>query len=158
MSKLDIITRRADSERKGVFAIKIFVSACLLGENCKYDGGNNYSGKVAEFIKGHDVIAMCPEVAGGLTIPRAPAEIVDGVVKNKLGESVDENFKAGAQKVMQEILNQNIDLAILQSRSPSCGVNEIYDGTFTGRKIKGQGIFAKMLIEHRIKVVDVEDL
>jgi uncharacterized protein YbbK (DUF523 family) len=136
-----------------VFTIKIFVSACLLGENCKYDGGNNYNGKVAEFIKGHDVITMCPEVAGGV-----PAEIVDGVVENKLGESVDENFKTGAQKVMQEILEQGIDLAILQSRSPSCGVNEIYDGTFTGRKIKGQGVFAKMLIEHGIKVVDVEDL
>jgi uncharacterized protein YbbK (DUF523 family) len=83
---------------------------------------------------------------------------VDGVVKNKLGESVDEYFKAGAKKVMQEILNQNIDLAILQSRSPSCGVNEIYDGTFTGRKIKGQGVFAKMLMEHGVKVVDVENL
>jgi uncharacterized protein YbbK (DUF523 family) len=101
---------------------------------------------------------MCPEVAGGLTIPRVPAEIVDGVVTNKLGESVDENFKVGAQKVMQEILKQDIDLAILQSRSPSCGVNEIYDGTFTGRKIKGRGVFAKMLMEHGIKVVDVEDL
>jgi uncharacterized protein YbbK (DUF523 family) len=141
-----------------LFEIKIFVSACLLGENCKYDGGNNYSDRVAEFIKGHDVITMCPEVVGGLTIPRVPAEIVDGVVKNKLGDSVDENFKVGAQKVMWEILKQGIDLAILQSRSPSCGVNEIYDGTFTGRKIKGQGIFAKMLIEHGIKVVDVEDL
>jgi uncharacterized protein YbbK (DUF523 family) len=145
-------------KKKEVFTIKIFVSACLLGENCKYDGGNNYSDKVAEFIKGHEVIAVCPEIAGGLTTPRAPAEIVNGVVRNKLGESVDENFKSGAQKVMQEILNQNIDLAILQSRSPSCGVNEIYDGTFTGRKIKGQGVFAKMLMEQGIKVIDVENL
>jgi uncharacterized protein YbbK (DUF523 family) len=102
------------------------VSACLLGENCKYNGGNNYSDKVAEFTKGHEVMAMCPEVAGGLATLRAPAEIVDGVVKNKLGESVDENFKSGAQKVMQEILKHDIDMAILQSRSPSCGVNEIY--------------------------------
>jgi uncharacterized protein YbbK (DUF523 family) len=101
---------------------------------------------------------MCPEVAGGLAIPRVPAEIVDGVVKNKLGESVDENFKSGAKKVMQEILKHDIDMAILQSRSPSCGVNEIYDGTFTGRRIKGQGVFAKKLMEHGIKVVDVEDL
>ena len=61
--------------------MKIFVSACLLGENCKYNGGNNYSEKVADFIKGHEVVALCPEVAGGLPVPRACAEIVDGIVK-----------------------------------------------------------------------------
>ena len=78
----------------------IAVSACLLGENCKYSGGNNYSEKVAEFIKGHEVVAVCPEVLGGLPIPRDPAEIVDGTVRHKDGSSVDAEFRAGAQKAL----------------------------------------------------------
>lgn len=138
--------------------MKIFVSACLLGENCKYNGGNNYSEKVADFIKGHEVVALCPEVAGGLPVPRACAEIVDGIVKTKSGQSVDEEFKTGAELVMEEVLKQKVELAILQSRSPSCGGKEIYDGSFSGRKIKGQGIFARKLMEEGIKVIDVEDI
>jgi uncharacterized protein YbbK (DUF523 family) len=138
--------------------MKIFVSACLLGKNCKYNGGNNYSNRVARFIKGHEVVTLCPEVEGGLSVPRTPAEIVDGIVKTKSGKSVDDEFRTGARKVMEEVLNQKVDLAILQSRSPSCGVNEIYDGSFSGKKIPGQGIFAKMLMEQGIKVIDVEDI
>ena len=138
--------------------MKIFVSACLLGENCKYNGGNNYNEKAADFIKGHEVVALCPEVAGGLPVPRDSAEIVDGIVKTESGRSVDEEFRTGAKKVTAEVLKQKVELAILQSRSPSCGVNEIYDGSFSGKKIKGQGIFAKMLTEQGIKVIDVEDL
>lgn len=138
--------------------MKIFVSACLLGENCKYNGGNNYSEKVADFIKGHEVVVLCPEVAGGLPVPRASAEIVDGIIKTESGQSVDAAFRTGAEKVMTEVLKQKIDLAILQSRSPSCGVNEIYDGSFSGKKIKGQGIFAKMLIDQGLRVIDVEDI
>lgn len=127
--------------------MRIFVSACLLGENCKYNGGNNYSEKTVAFIKEHEVVALCPEVAGGLPVPRASAEIVDGIVKTKSGQSVDEEFRTGAERVLAEVLKQKVELAVLQSRSPSCGVNEIYDGSFSGRKIKGQGIFAKMLTE-----------
>ncbi|MCI6017829.1 MAG: DUF523 domain-containing protein [Clostridiales bacterium] len=138
--------------------MKIFVSACLLGENCKYNGGNNYSEKAANFIKGHEVVALCPEVAGGLPVPRDSAEIVDGIVKTESGRSVDEAFRAGAKKVTAEVIKQKVELALLQSRSPSCGMNEIYDGSFSGKKIKGQGIFAKMLTEQGIKVIDVEDL
>ena len=138
--------------------MKIFVSACLLGENCKYNGGNNYSEKVADFVKGHEVAAVCPEVVGGLPVPRDPVEIVDGVARTKSGQSVDEEFRTGAEKVMMEVLKQKAELVILQSRSPSCGVNEIYDGSFSGKKIKGQGIFAKMLMEQGVKVMDVEDI
>lgn len=138
--------------------MRIFVSACLLGENCKYNGGNNYSEKTVAFIKGHEVVALCPEVAGGLPVPRASAEIVDGIVKTKSGQSVDEEFRTGAERVLAEVLKQKVELAVLQSRSPSCGVNEIYDGSFSGRKIKGQGIFAKMLTEQGLKVIDVEDI
>ncbi len=138
--------------------MKVLVSACLLGENCKYNGTNNYNSKVISFLKGHEVIAVCPEVLGGLNVPRNPAEIVDGVVMTKDGTSVDREFREGAALAFRQALNGKIDAAVLQSRSPSCGVNQIYDGTFSGRLIQGQGIFAEMLKRAGIKVIDAEDI
>ena len=136
----------------------IAVSACLLGENCKYNGGNNYSEKAARFIRGHEVVPVCPEVLGGLPIPRDPAEIVDGVVKHKDGSSVDEEFRKGAEIALKTVLERQVDLVILQSRSPSCGAHAIYDGSFSGKIIPGQGIFAKMLKENGIRMIDVAEL
>ena len=127
--------------------MKILVSACLLGENCKYSGGNNYNQAVCDFARGHQVVPVCPEVLGGLPTPRCPAEIVQGVVTNKEGINVDWEFRAGAAKALAIAKENGVELAILQSRSPSCGVKEIYDGTFSGTKISGQGVFAKMLME-----------
>ena len=138
--------------------MKILVSACLLGENCKYNGGNNLNQSVLGFIEGHEVIGVCPEQLGGLSTPRLLAEIVDGVVTNKEGVSVDAEFRKGAQAALAAALEKKVDLAILQSRSPSCGVKEIYDGSFSGKKIKGQGVFAKLLSAHGIKVLDAEDV
>ncbi|MBR4344895.1 MAG: DUF523 domain-containing protein [Lachnospiraceae bacterium] len=136
----------------------IAVSACLLGENCKYNGKNNKSEKVLKFIEGHEVIPVCPEVLGGLPIPREPAEIVNGVVCHKDGSSVDKEFRDGASIAYEIIVKKNVECVILQSRSPSCGVNQIYDGTFSGKLISGEGLFAKMLKDNGIKVVDLEDL
>ena len=138
--------------------MKILVSACLLGKNCKYNGGNNLNQRVLDFIEGHEVIGVCPEQLGGLSTPRLPAEIVDGVVTNKEGVSVDAEFRKGAQTALAVALEKKVDLAILQSRSPSCGVKEIYDGSFSGKKIKGQGVFAKLLSARGIKVLDAEDV
>lgn len=138
--------------------MKILVSACLLGQNCKYNGGNNYSQKVMDYVEGHQVIAVCPEVMGGLTTPRTPAEIVDGEVKTKDGKSVDEEFKKGASLALEVALKEKIDCAILQSRSPSCGSKEIYDGTFSKKLIPGLGIFAGLLKSNGISITDVEDL
>ena len=138
--------------------MKIMVSACLLGTNCKYNGGNNYNEKVIEFVKGHEVIPVCPEVAGGLPTPRTPCEIVNGVVTNADGESKDKEFRAGAAKCLEMAKEKEIDMAILQSRSPSCGVNQIYDGTFSGTRIPGSGIFASLLKENGFKVIDLEDI
>lgn len=138
--------------------MKILVSACLLGENCKYNGGNNLNQGVLDFVEGHEVIGVCPEQLGGLSTPRLQAEIVDGVVTNKEGVSVDAEFRKGAQAALAAALENKVDLAILQSRSPSCGVKEIYDGSFSGKKIKGQGVFAKLLSAHGIKVLDAEDV
>ena len=138
--------------------MKIAVSACLLGENCKYNCGNNYSEKVRDYIKGHEVIPVCPEVLGGLPIPREPAEIVNGIVSLKDGTYVDKEFREGASRALETVKEQSADIVILQSRSPSCGVNAIYDGSFSGRIIPGQGIFADLLRRNGIKVIDVEDL
>ena len=138
--------------------MKILVSACLLGKNCKYNAGNNLNQSVLDFIEGHEVIGVCPEQLGGLSTPRLPAEIVDGVVTNKEGVSVDAEFHKGAQTALAAALENKVDLAILQSRSPSCGVKEIYDGSFSGKKIKGQGVLAKLLSAHGIKVLDAEDV
>lgn len=138
--------------------MRIAVSACLLGENCKYNGGNNYSEKVASFIAGQEVIAICPEVLGGLTIPREPAEIVDGIVSHKDGISVDKEFRTGAQKALEIVMDNQVDLVVLQSRSPSCGVDTIYDGSFSGKLIEGQGVFASLLRQNNIEMIDVADL
>lgn len=138
--------------------MKVLVSACLLGENCKYNGMNNYNNKVIEFIREHEVIAVCPEVLGGLSVPRKPAEIVDGMIMTEEGISVNKEFYEGAALALRRALNGKIDMAILQSRSPSCGVNQIYDGTFSGKLIEGQGIFAEMLKRAGIKVIDAEDI
>ena len=138
--------------------MKILVSGCLLGKNCKYNGGNNYSEKVAEYIKGHEVISVCPECLGGLPTPRIPAEIVKGIVTNREGQVVDEEFRKGAKIALEIARKEQIDVAILQSRSPSCGSKQIYDGTFSGVKVDGQGVFAKLLKEHGFRMIDVEDL
>lgn len=138
--------------------MNILVSACLTGSNCKYNGGNNFNQSVLDFIKGHNVIKICPELLGGLGCPRDSVEMVDGVFMTKNGKNVDTEVRSGVTLAMEKVRKQNIDLAILQSRSPTCGVNQIYDGTFQGALIKGQGLFAKSLIEEGIPVKDSEDI
>ena len=137
--------------------MKIMVSACLLGTNCKYDGGNNDSRILREFVKGHEIVPVCPEVLGGLPIPRIPAEIVNGRVINREGGSVDEAFRKGAEICLEKAREEGIDLAVLQPRSPSCGVRSVYDGTFSGRLTGGSGIFARLLMENGFRVVDAEE-
>ncbi len=138
--------------------MKIMVSACLLGRKCKYSGGDNYCQKVIDFVKGHEVIPVCPEQAGGLTTPRLPCEIVNGTVINTAGESKDREFRAGAAVCLALAKEKGIDLAVLQSRSPSCGVKQVYDGTFSGKLVKGSGVFASLLRENGFKILDAGDL
>lgn len=138
--------------------MKIMVSACLLGENCKYDGGNNRNEMLLRKLAGHEIIPVCPEVAGGLPVPRIPVEILNGKAVNREGLNVDSAFRLGAEKALEITQREKPDLVILQSRSPSCGVNEIYDGTFSGKRIPGHGIFAGMAIDAGFRVVDVENL
>ena len=134
--------------------MKVLVSGCLLGENCKYNGGNNYSEKVATYIKGHEVISVCPECLGGLPTPRVPAEIVNGVVTNREGKVVDAEFRKGAEIALEIAKKEQIDVAILQSRSPSCGVKQIYDGTFSHTLVAGDGVTTKLFLENDILVLN----
>ena len=136
--------------------MKIMVSACLLGRNCKYSGGNNLDEKVCAFVQGHEVIAVCPEERAGLGIPRVPMEIVNGVLINKEGMVVDAPVRRAVAEIVAE--NQDADLAILKSRSPTCGVKQVYDGTFSGVLVDGSGTLAQALKEAGIKVLDAEDI
>lgn len=138
--------------------MKVGVSACLLGVNCKYNGGNNFSEALVRFLEKREVVPLCPEVFGGLPTPRVPAEMVEGVVKDKEGRSVDDAFRKGARIALQKVLDEGVELVILQSRSPSCGVKEVYDGSFSGKLIPGKGVFAALLAEAGIPAVDVEDI
>ena len=137
--------------------MKVVVSACLLGENCKYNGGNNYSEAVAEFVKGREVIPVCPERLAGLGIPREPVEIVDGVVRRKDGTSVDDALRKAVEQILAQLGGEDIECVILKSRSPTCGVKQVYDGTFTGKLVDGMGVLAAALREKGYKVVDSED-
>ena len=136
---------------------KILVSACLLGENCKYNGGNNFAPAVAEYVKDKEVVTVCPEMMAGMGCPRTPIEIVDGVLMDRNGNNVDEAMRKAVIMAMKAIQKEDIQCAILQSRSPTCGVNQIYDGTFSGRLIDGSGIFAQALKDAGYRVLDAEE-
>ena len=138
--------------------MKIMVSTCLTGENCKYNGGNNRNEKVLQLMADNEVIAVCPEQMGGLPIPRIPSEICDGVVTAKDGRIVDREFRVGAVGCLEIAISEQPDLIILQSRSPSCGVKQRYDGTFSGKLVNKAGVTAERLIENGFRVIDVEEL
>lgn len=138
---------------------KILISACLLGENCKYNGGNNSDAipadALAKLRQIYELIAVCPECMGGLTTPREPAEIcANGRVLTKFsGCDVTAEFILGAQ-ICAEIASENgCKIAVLKERSPSCGSDEIYDGSFTGRLVSGDGITAAALKSLGVRVV-----
>ena len=136
--------------------MKILVSACLLGENCKYNGGNNHCPAVINYLQGHEVIPVCPEVLAGLGVPRIPIEIVKGEVMTQDGRSVDKPLRQAVAQILQE--NPKAQTAILKSRSPTCGVKQVYDGTFSGTLRNGAGILAQVLMDAGITVIDSEEV
>ena len=140
----------------------IFVSACLVGINCKYNGGNNYNEKIFNMVKEGTAIPICPEQLGGLPTPRIPSEIkiVDGkkYVFNKNGDNVTENFERGSQEILELAKKLNIKKAVLKSRSPSCGKGEIYNGNFDGKITSGNGILADLLMRNGIDVISSDEI
>lgn len=97
--------------------MKVIVSACLAGDNCKYNGGNNLNQKMRDFLQFHEIIKVCPEVLGGFPTPRPSAEIVDGQVMNTEGKNITKEFTLGAQRAFDIVKKEKPDLIILQSRS-----------------------------------------
>ena len=140
----------------------IFVSACLAGINCKYSSGNNYEEKIFNMVKEGKAIPICPEQLGGLPTPRIPAEIkvIDGIrhVITAEGNDVTENFERGAKEILDLAKKLDIKKAILKSKSPSCGKGKIYDGTFQGNIIPGNGVLADLLIKNGIEVISSDEI
>lgn len=126
---------------------KLLISACLAGENCKYSGGNNFIGETALASLGdkYELVSVCPEVMGGLSVPRIPCERIGARVMNERGEDVTAQFKAGAELTADICERQGIKKALLKEKSPSCGSGRIYDGTFSHTVIAGDGVTAQRL-------------
>ena len=126
---------------------KLLISACLAGENCKYSGGNNFIGETALASLGdkYELVSACPEVMGGLSVPRIPCERIGARVMNERGEDVTAQFKAGAELTADICERQGIKKALLKEKSPSCGSGRIYDGTFSHTVVAGDGVTAQRL-------------
>ncbi|NJO88437.1 MAG: DUF523 domain-containing protein [Chloroflexia bacterium] len=137
------------------------ISACLVGQNCRYNGSNSRIEKLVSLVSQGKAIAVCPELLGGLTVPREPCELItlkgEAKILTKLGADHTMAFVNGARKTLEICLNQNIKKAILQPRSPSCGFGLIYDGTFTGKLTPGNGITSELLAKNDIEVIGPDD-
>lgn len=144
------------------------ISACLCGVNCKYNGLNNLNYKCLELLRKGEALLVCPEQLGELNTPRIPSETLGnakdiielnkGKVINKEGKDVTKEFLKGAKEALKIAKEANIKKAILKESSPSCGSNFVYDGSFTGNKIKGKGITAYLLEKEGIEIISEKDL
>ncbi|MGB4589934.1 MAG: DUF523 domain-containing protein [Clostridiaceae bacterium] len=137
---------------------KIIVSACLLGNKVRYDGNDSFKEEIATLKEKYDLIPVCPEVLGGLSIPRDPAEITGNFVLTNKGTDVTVNFNVGAETVLDLCKANHISKAIMKSKSPSCGKGKIYDGSFSRRLIEGNGITVELLLKNNIKVYTENEL
>ena len=140
--------------------IKVLISACLLEDNVKYSGGNNLTPELVTLLEKYNVkiVKICPECFAGLPIPRVPSEIRGDKVYGKDGRDITKEFLVGAEKTYQVAKNKEIDFAILKERSPSCGNSYIYDGSFSGKVIQGQGLTVRKLNEENIVIFSEENL
>ena len=136
----------------------ILVSACLLGAACKYSGGDNLCPQIVSLAKTHSLVPVCPEQLGGLPTPRTPAERLEDRVITRDGRDVTAAYVRGAQEALKLARLFDCDTAILKARSPSCGAQGIYDGTFTGTVIPGMGITAQLLRDAGLRVLTEEEL
>ncbi|WP_414044814.1 DUF523 domain-containing protein [Macrococcus equi] len=145
----------------------ILISSCLIGEHVRYDGGTQGQPSLIQLIEEGRAIHACPEVLGGLSTPRDPAEIVGGdgfdVLDGKAkvitisGKDVTEAFIKGAEQTLQILKDNLVDTVILKANSPSCGNTQIYDGSFSGTKKQGLGVTSALLSRHGIQVMSEQD-
>lgn len=131
---------------------KLLVSACLLGEKVRFDGKCHELKELDRLKEKYELIPMCPEVLGGLSVPRDPAEMHNGLVLTVNGKDVTANYERGARITLAYCLENGIRKAVLKARSPSCGKGQIYDGTYTKSLVEGHGVACRMLLENRIEV------
>ena len=127
---------------------KIIVSGCLLGCDCRYKGDNCKCDELLELAENHTLIPVCPEQLGGLSTPRHPAEIIGDKVISNHGKDVTYEYTKGAEMALYIAKTNNADAVVFKANSPSCGKGIIYDGTFTGNKIEGNGVAAKMFLDN----------
>lgn len=142
------------------------ISACLCGVNCKYNGKNNLNEKCLKLLREGKAVVVCPEQLGGLTTPRIPSEIIGdpkGIVENnsgqvldKKGNNISSQFVKGAKEALKIAKECGIKKAILKEGSPSCGSSFIYDGSFSGKKVKGEGVTTYLLRREGIEVISEE--
>ena len=131
---------------------RVLVSACLIGMRCRYDSGGKLLPEIEELMRVAELIPVCPEIYGGLPTPRTPSERVGARVMMKTGEDVTEAYHRGAQEALALAERFGVRCAVLKERSPSCGSGEIYDGSFSGAKIAGDGVTAELLKKNEITV------
>ena len=136
----------------------ILVSACFLGIKCRYNGDINTHKEIASLSEKYNLIPVCPEILGGLVTPRPAAERLGELVVNKEGQDVTSYFKLGAERTADIALEHGCQQAVLKAQSPSCGCGIIYDGTFSGKKIAGNGVTAEKLLAMNINVVNENTL
>ena len=152
-TRLRGVARKSVRVRLPPWAYMKLVSACLIGIKCRYDGKSNLNKKCLGLFKKGKLIPVCPEQLGGLQTPREKSEIQkNGKILTKSGKDVTKNFIKGARKTLKLVKLLEIKEAMLKSKSPSCGCGKIYDGTFSGRLIKGNGVTAALLKKNKIKV------
>ena len=137
---------------------KILVSACLMGENCRYKGDNCKNDKVLALSNEGELIPVCPETLGGLPTPRLPGEIVGDRVLASNGDDITEQYVRGARLALDVARRNDVSLCVLKANSPSCGKGRIYDGTFSGTKTEGNGVTARLLLQEGFKVITEEEL
>lgn len=132
------------------------VSACLAGVNCKYSGGSNRCQKMVDLVKSGEAIPVCPEQLGGLATPRDSAENINGKIITNKGEDVTSQYSKGAEEGLRIAKMIGCKEVFLKTKSPACGAGKIYDGTFSGKLVPGDGFFAKALKDNGIKVIAMD--
>ena len=146
--------------KDGVEKMKLLVSACLLGCACRYDGAAKQNRPLVEWLKSHGCtpVPVCPEIYGGLPTPRTPAERQDGRVVNRDGQDVTAPYEKGAAETLALARLTGCEAAVLKARSPSCGCGMVYDGSFTGTLVPGNGVAAELLLKNGLPVFSEETL
>ena len=137
---------------------RILISACLVGDNCRYDGKNNLSPKIAALLEKYELVPFCPECEGGLKTPRTPSERQGDKIITKDGRNVTKQYERGAELAWNICFYLKIKVAILKENSPSCGVHKIHDGSFSGKLIEGVGTTTELLKEKGINVISEDEI